>query len=133
MPSIGTGFGNIQLALIAHAYRTVADEERFVTALRILAENLQLQREQGADNAVLLESEAYLEMLRGNEGLALDKLSQSVERGMMFSPRITDDLPVFKPLEGDPRFEAIQQHNLEIINRERAKLGWEPVLLDRTL
>jgi TolB-like protein len=129
-PSL-SGFGNIQLALMAHAYRTTGNQERFVTALRMLEENLRLQHEQGANNMVLLASEAYLEMLKGNEELALDKLSQSVEGTIMYSPRITDDLPVFKPLEGDSRFEAIQQRNLEIINRERATLGWQPVALDR--
>jgi tetratricopeptide (TPR) repeat protein len=128
-----SGFGHIQLALLAHAYRTVGNEDHFATAIQMLEDNLELQRKQGADNVVLLESEAYLEMLKGNEALALEKLSQTVERAFLFSPRITDDLPAFKPLEGDPRFEAIQQRNLEILNRERAKLGWAPVELDRTL
>lgn len=125
------GFGDMQLALMAHAYRSVGNEGRFAEAMRLLENNLSTQRAQGADNIVLLESEAYYDMLTGDEQQALDKLSQSVEGGFLLSPRIIDDLPVFKPLEGDPRFEAIQLRNLEIINRERAKLGWEPVELDR--
>jgi tetratricopeptide (TPR) repeat protein len=125
------GFGDLQLALMAHAYRSVGNGERFAEAMRLLEENLSAQRNEGADNIVLLESEAYFHMLAGDEQQALDRLSRGVEGGFLCSPRITDDLPVFRPLEGDPRFEAIQQRNLEIINRERAKRGWEPVELDR--
>ena len=123
----------MQLALMAHAYRSVGNEERFATAMRLLEENLNTQRRQGASNPTLLESEAYFHMLAGNEELALNKLSEAVEGGALFSPRLTDGLPALQPLEGDPRFEAIQERNLEYINRERAKLGWEPVELDRTL
>jgi hypothetical protein len=69
----------------------------------------------------------------GEIDTALDKLDEAVNRGWIVSPRIANSLPVFFELEGEPRYEAIQQRIIAHVNAERAKLDLEPVQLDRTL
>ena len=129
-----SGFGNNQLALIAHAYQTLGEMDKFNDAMTRLKASLEHQRSEGADNYLLMMSEAFYFMLAGNEDLALTRLGQAANRGWTpISSRLTDELPVFKPLEGDPRYEAVQQQMLNHLNAERAKLDLDPVELDRTI
>jgi uncharacterized protein YkwD len=72
-------------------------------------------------------------MLAGDEDMALAKLGETIDSGMTASPRLANSWPVFRPLEGDPRFEAIQQRMIEHLNAERAKVDLKPIELDRTL
>ena len=58
---------------------------------------------------------------------ALKFLAAAVDGGRIFAARITDDLPFFTDLEGDPEYEAIQARMIEHLNRERAALDLEPV------
>ncbi len=127
------GVGDLNLARITHAYRTLGNDEVFSDAMQRLQKNLMFQRSQGADNFVLLASEAYYHMLAGHEDEALNSLAQTIDRGMITRPRMADDWPVFRPLEGDPRYEAIQQRMIDHLNIERAKAGLDPVALDRVL
>jgi len=127
------GVGSMPLALLTNAYAATGNQEVFQDALSRLKRNLDLQREQGADNAGLLESEAYYLALAGDHEKALDKLDEAISRGWLTTPRIADDLPVFHDLEGDPRFEALQQRMIANLNAERVKLDLAPVELDRTL
>ncbi len=132
-PSRG-GFGNNQMALIAHAYRSTGDMARFDDAMKRLKASLEHQRSEGADNYLLIMSEVFYHMLSGDEDMALTCLEQAAERNWTpFSPRLSDGLPVLKPLEGNPRYEAVQQQMLDHVNAERAELGLEPVELDRTI
>ena len=123
----------MKLALIAHAYRSNDNEQKFKDAMQRIAENLAHQRTQGADNFVLLESEAYFHMLAGDEDTALAKLGETIDRGFNTNPRLADAWPIFRPLEGDPRYEAIQHRMIEHLNAERAKVDLAPIELDRTL
>ena len=127
------GVGSMPLALLTNAYAATGNQEVFQDALSRLKQNLGLQREQGADNPALLESEAYYLALSGDLEKALDKLEEALSRGWLSTPRIADSLPVFRELEGDPRFEALQQRMIAKLNAERAKLDLAPVELDRTL
>jgi TolB-like protein len=128
-----SGFGNDDLALIAHAYQSTGNMTKFNDAMARLKASLEHQRSEGADNYLLMRSESFYHMLAGEEDLALDRLQQAADKGWTpFSPRLTDGMPVFKPLEGDSRYEAIQQQMLDYLNAERAKLELEPVELDRT-
>jgi hypothetical protein len=43
------------------------------------------------------------------------------------TPRIAREWLALSALEGDPRFELIQQRMLEHLNTERSALGLEPV------
>jgi hypothetical protein len=38
--------------------------------------------------------------------------------------------PIFKPLAGDPRFEAVDEKVRAVLNRERAKAGLTPLSRD---
>jgi len=121
------GLGNMQMALIAQAYRAVGNEEKFTDAMTRLEESLVAQRSGGADNRILLESEAYFHMLAGDEETALAKLDECISRGWITPQRLVRTLPVFKPVAGDPRFQDIEQRMFAHLNAERAKLGLAPM------
>jgi len=128
------GFGNNEMALIAHAYQNVGDMTGFDDAMSRLKASLEHQRSEGADNDLLMMSEVFYYMLAGNEDMTLTRLEQAANMGWTpFRPRLADGLPVLKPLEGNPRYEAIQQQMLDYLNSERARLELDPVELDRTL
>jgi hypothetical protein len=65
--------------------------------------------------------------LAGDLEASLGYLERAIDQGLILSTRIARDWPALEPLEGDPRYEAIQARMLEHLNREREKLGLEPV------
>ena len=128
------GFGNNLMAFIAHAYQSVGNEEKFDEAMTRLQTSLEHQREQGANNYLIMVSEAFYYMLRGNEDMAISSLEQAANQNWIgFNPRLAKGWPVFRPLEGHPRYEAVQQQILDHLNRERAMIELDPIELDRTL
>jgi hypothetical protein len=128
------GFGNTDLALIAHAYRSTGDMASFDDAMTRLKASLEHQRSEGANNYLLMMTEVYYYMLAGDEDMTLTLLEQVAERKWTpFSPRLSNGHPVLKPLEGNPRYEAVQQRMLDHVNAERAELGLEPMVLDRAI
>ena len=132
-PSLG-GRGSNQMAYIAHAYLSVGNEEKFADVLSRLKTSLEHQVDQGADNTLLTVSQAFYFMLANDEEQALNRLEYAVDNGYLgFSSRLADGLPVFRPLEGHPRYEALQQQMIDHVNEERAALNLAPVELDRTL
>ena len=83
--------------------------------------------EQGIDNSVFYFSEASHQVLAGNPDAGLDFLERAIDGGFATSLRFAAEWPCLQPLEGDPRYEALQARMIEHINRERAKLGLAPV------
>jgi TolB-like protein len=71
---------------------------------------------------------AYYTLARDFEK-ALDQLEISIDKGAIGTLKITLGAPAFEPLEGDPRFEALQQRMLDNLNAQRAELGLEPVTI----
>jgi hypothetical protein len=65
--------------------------------------------------------------LAGDLEASLEYLDRAVTRGLIAHPRMTMQWPALAPLEGDPRYEAIQARMVEHLNGERVKLGLEPV------
>jgi hypothetical protein len=59
----------------------------------------------------------------------MDYLERAVDLGASTSERMAFDWPQLAPLEGDPRFEAIQARMMEHVNSERQKLGLEPATI----
>jgi len=99
-----------------------------------LKASLEHQRSEGADNYLLMMSEVFYYMLTDDEDMALTRLEQAADRRWTpYNPRLSSGLPILKPLEGNPRYEAAQQKMLDHINAERAELGLEPMVLDRTI
>jgi TolB-like protein len=127
------GFGNMNLALLAHAYRAIGDDAKFTDAMTRLEKSISRQRSEGADNPVMMQSEAYFHMLAGNEQATLDTLDEMARRGWGTTSALATDLPVLKLLAGDPRFQDIEQRMIAHTNAERARLDLPPLELDRTL
>lgn len=65
--------------------------------------------------------------MAGDFEASLDYLDRAISDGFITTLRITREWPALSPLEGDPRFEAIQARMIEHLNSEREKLGLEPV------
>lgn len=126
------GFGNFDMALLAHAYRATGNDEKFADAMNRLEASLAKQRSEGADNTVLWQSEAYFYMLAGDEQAALGKLEAMADHGWGINQRAASAWPVFKPLAGDPRFQKIEQQMIGHMNTEREKLGLPPLDLGQT-
>jgi hypothetical protein len=81
------------------------------------------------DNHWFHVTEAGHQALAGNQESSLDFLDRAISGGFVTSSRIAKDWPMLEPLEGDPRFEAIQARMLDHLNAERAKLGLEPATI----
>ncbi len=88
---------------------------------------LDYQRQLGANSQNFAFSEALNAVLRGDHDTALLKLAAAIEGGVTFDPNLTNSWPMFKALDGNPRFEAIMTGMTGHLNSERAKLGLEPI------
>ncbi|MDH3939521.1 MAG: hypothetical protein OET46_00910 [Xanthomonadales bacterium] len=112
---------------IALAYQRAGNAQRFDDAMarvRIAHDSLNAQ---GLRLPAFLLNEAAYHTLAGNFPVALQWLADAVDGGMVASPRIAEDWPVFSDLEGDPEYEAIQGRMVEHLETERATLGLDPV------
>ena len=122
------GLGHLVMMEVAFAYSRVGNEERFEDAMariRRVGDDLQAQ---GVDNPTFFLTEASYYTLAGNVEAGLEWLDRAVTRGFVAStPRIAKEWLALAALEGDPRFELIQQRMLEHLNAERSALGLEPV------
>jgi tetratricopeptide (TPR) repeat protein len=120
-------FGYGTMNDIALAYRRTGNQEKFNDAMaRVRAAHDSLAA-QGLSNPVFFTHEAAYYAMADDRVQALKFLAAAVDGGQIFAARITDDLPFFTDLEGDPEYEAIQARMIEHLNRERAALDLEPV------
>jgi TolB-like protein/Tfp pilus assembly protein PilF len=120
-------FGYGTMNSVALAYRRTGNQDKFNDAMaRVRAAHDSLAA-QGLSNYQFFTNEAAYYAMADDRGRALKFLAAAVDGGQVFAARITDDLPFFADLEGDPEYEAIQARMLEHVNRERAALGLELV------
>jgi len=112
---------------VALAYSRTGNPQRFEDALaRIERVSVDLQQ-QGIKNVIFFMSEASHQALAGNLDASLEWLDRAISGGFISTTRIAQEWPWLEPLEGDPRFEAIQARMIEHLNAERAELGLDPV------
>jgi hypothetical protein len=81
----------------------------------------------GISNAVFFMNEASHLALAGQLDNSMDYLDRAMDLGFTTHTRMKLEWPALEPLEGNPRFEAIQVRMIEHLNSERAKLGLEPM------
>ncbi len=112
---------------IAYAYRHSGQREKFAEAVGRIRSTHDSLIAQGLKNPDFWLNEAAYHALVDNSQEALKNLAAGIDGGLVFSRRISDDLPWFKEFEGDPDYEAIQARMIEHLNRERAALGLEPI------
>jgi TolB-like protein len=121
------GFGYGLMNDVALAYARTGNEERFLDAMARVRAIHDALIAQGATNEFLWLNEAVHYALAGDYTTALINLSKAIDLGMITSTRISFEYPALKALEGDPEYEAVQARMIEHLNREREKLGLEPV------
>ena len=119
--------GYWEMAEIALAYRRADRQDRFGEAMTRVRSAHDSLIEQGLANPGFWVYEAAYYALADNPDEALRHLAAAIDQGFIASTRITDDLPFFSNLEGDPEYEAIQARMVEHLNAERAALGLDPV------
>jgi hypothetical protein len=119
--------GYWEMAEIALAYRRAGRQDRFREAMTRVRNAHDSLIEQGMANPRFWLYEAAYYALADDSDEALKHLAAAIDAGFIASTRITDDLPFFSDLEGDPEYEAIQARMVEHLNAERATLGLDPV------
>jgi len=119
--------GYPEMADIALAYRRAGNQERFEQAMAILDAAMQQSKSQGVRSQRFLVTMASYHVMKGEHDQALSLLSEAIDRGLITSTKISSELPFFQELDGNPEYEAMQARMIEHLNRERQKLGLEPV------
>ncbi len=120
-------FGYREMPYIAWAYKRLGNQPRFEDAMQRIRRAHDSLTQQGLDNKIFDMLEASYFALAEDRARSLEFLAAAVDRGAIYTLRITDELPFFKDYEDSPEFQAIQTRMIEHLNRERAQLGLEPV------
>jgi tetratricopeptide (TPR) repeat protein len=121
------GFGNQMMLNVARAYHHIGNQVRFEQALELFKQTYDQHSLAGADSASMYVALAQYWVLAGEPEMAMDALQIFADRNGMATPRLSDFYPLLKPLEGEPRFDAIQKQMLEHLNSERSKLSLKPL------
>jgi TolB-like protein/Tfp pilus assembly protein PilF len=122
-----SSFGYAEMADIALAYRRTGQQQRFEDAMTRLRTSCEKSLADGLTTSGLLMTAVTYHAMANERESALTRLAQAIDRGFVFSVRMAQDFPALRDLEGDPKFEAIQDRMIEHLNRERALLGLGPV------
>ncbi len=119
--------GYAPLNEIALAYIRAGNNEKARDALARVREGQKQLEVQGRNNIQFSMNKAVYYTLMGDYDTALEHLASSIDGGYIGSTRLTRLWPAFEPLEGDPRYEAIQARMIVHLNEERKALGLELV------
>jgi TolB-like protein/Tfp pilus assembly protein PilF len=126
------GFGYQRMLLVAEAYRHQGNQAKFEQAMALSKRALDKQVLAGADSSSIHRSLTQYWVLAAESEKAMDALQKYADKYGPAAPRLSDLMPLLKPLEGEPRYEKIQLQMLDHLNSERAKLGLEPVGQNQT-
>lgn len=116
------GFGYGAMASIAYAYRALGKEKKFEDAVLRFKAALDGQMAEGADNYVLSLSNAQYSMFTGDDATAIDWLEKAFKQGAYLDTNSAIAEPVFKPLNGNPRYEAAKAAMNERLQSELEKM-----------
>ena len=119
------GYGYFGMGYIAQAYREVGNEEKFGDAMQILKTSLETQIAEGADNKVLNMSHAYYAVLAGDYESAVSLLEKAFQQGAYIDTTSKIVVPLFKPLDGNPRYEAAKAAMVARLNAELETMNLE--------
>ncbi len=117
------GYGNDSMGYIAYAYLKLDKQEKFDQAMSIFKASLDAQIAEGANNWVLTQSQAFYAMLSNDHEAAITLLEKAFQQGFYLDTESETASPVFKPLDGDPRYEAAKMAMLERWDTEMQKIG----------
>jgi tetratricopeptide (TPR) repeat protein len=124
------GFGADELGHLAHAYRRVDQDDKAAATLALFRASLERQAGEGVDNGGLSWSRAHLAMLEGDADAALAHLDRAVTQGYWEDNDFVRYWTVFRPLLGDPRFDALIVRMNDLRNEQRVLLDLPSLELD---
>jgi len=119
----GQGYGYDVMAYIAYAYRSVGSEEKFEDAMLRFKAALDGQLAEGADNMAFNFSRAQYAALAIDYHAAINLMELAFEQGLYIDTVAETALPILKPLNGDPRYEAAKAAMEARLNMELEKLS----------
>ena len=122
-------YGDFLMLQVALAYSRAGQQTQFEKAMSLYLENQEFLEAAGVKNKAFYMSAAVYYSMAGDLESSLDYLERAASLGETGPSRIVMAWPALEPLEGDPRFEAIQARMTEHLNSERAKLGLEPATI----
>jgi TolB-like protein/Tfp pilus assembly protein PilF len=114
------GYGSFTMISIATAYRELGNQPKFDEAMAILKSSLAAQQAAGADNTAINQSHAMYAMLSGDRDAAIGFLEKAFQQGFQVD---THTFALFKPLEGNPRFDAAKAAADDRFEEELAKVN----------
>jgi TolB-like protein/tetratricopeptide (TPR) repeat protein len=123
------GWGYYSMGFIAQAYRKLDNEEKFNDAMSRFKAGLDAQQAEGADNVFLTFSRAHYAVLADDYDAAIGFLEKAFQQGAYLDTENETAWPVFKPLNGDPRYEAAKAAMVERLNEELKKMDTEPLAM----
>ena len=112
---------------IALAYKLSGNESMFQDALQRFRASLDFQRANGADSLFMEWAEGYYFTLAGELDAALTHMERASLYGFKYDLKTSHYWPVYKALDGLPRFEALKADGQSRINADREQLGMEPL------
>jgi TolB-like protein len=119
-----SGYGNDAMGYIAQAYRKLGDDAKFDDAMSRFKASLDAQLAEGADNWVLNRSRAHYAALANDYETAISLLEKAFEQGAYIDTVNAKAWPVFKPLNGDPRYEAAKAKMVARLEEELKKMDF---------
>ncbi len=119
------GYGYHSMGYIAQAYRALGNESKFSDAMSRLRTALDSQLDEGADNWPLRISQAHYAMLVDDHEAAIGFLEMAFKRGAYLDTNNETAFLIFKPLNGNPRFEAAKAAMNARLDEELKKIGDE--------
>jgi tetratricopeptide (TPR) repeat protein len=127
------GFGYQNMIYIARACQATGRMAEFEQAMGLIRADHDRQAAAGINWAAFFLMEAQYWTMANDHDLAISFVEKSVNDHVFINPKISRMHPILKPLDGDPRFEAVQAKILIHLNQERAEAGLEPLETGNTL
>jgi len=119
------GYGYLVMGYIAQAYREQGNDDKFADAMRRIRASLDAQIAEGADNWVINRSGAQYAALANDYETAISLLEKSFQQGGYMDTSNPKAWPVFKVLDGDPRYEAAKAAMNARLKEELKKMEQE--------
>jgi len=126
-PDDGAGHGF--MLTMAQAFAKTGNEERAVDALKRVRSAHDKSLKEGVDSRLIMFDEARYYAQMGDQEVALEHLEKAAGLNTMVSSEISSIWSEFESLRGHPRFEAAQALMVKNMNKERANLGLDPVVI----
>ena len=126
------GYGYSAMGYIALAYHKVGNDLKFNDAMSRLRTALDSQLAEGADNGPLTVSQAVYAMLANDHDAAIGFLERVFEQGFYLDTTSESAFNIFKPLNGDPRYDAAKAGMEARLEEELKKIESESLGLRHT-